>query len=291
MIYFSVIIPTYQDWVRLEKLLEALAKQSFDEDNFEVLVINNDPENKVQLKDAFPFSLRVLTEKRSGSYAARNKGIHEAKGKVLAFIDSDCLPNFNWLETAFKIFEKDKEMEIGVLTGPVPLFFKDPNQLSPAELYEKYTGGFTTEAYAKEGKAITANWFSYKFVIEEFGGFNAELKSNGDSELSGRISQKYKIEYCPDLIVHHPARYHTSDLVNKYKRLLGGTYARRFQADLKAFRKHLIKFIWARYRFAIKRLFTLSPKESLPIFQVCHAINKGAIQEYFNLIKGGETKR
>jgi hypothetical protein len=177
------------------------------------------------------------------------------------------------------------------LTGPVPLFFRDPDHLSAAELYEKYTRGFTTEAYAKEGKAITANWFSYKSVIKEYGGFNSKLKSNGDSELSGRISKKYKIQYCPDLIVHHPARFHTSELVNKYKRLLGGAYTRRFQNDLKGFKKHVTRFLWARYRFAIKRLFTLSPKESLPILKVCHEINKGAIQEYFDLIKGGETKR
>ncbi|WP_288373831.1 glycosyltransferase family 2 protein [uncultured Algoriphagus sp.] len=291
--YFSVIIPVYQDTERLKLCLEALGKNDKEGFEFEVLVINNDPLVKELDLDpsSYSFSLKSLLEPNPGSYAARNKGIQNAQGKVLAFTDSDCVPSFDWLQVAYEFFQKDEKKVVGVLTGPVLLFFKDINNLSPAELYEKYTGGFTTEAYAKEGKAITANWFSYKSVIQEFGGFNSELKSNGDSELSGRISSKYKIEYCPNLVINHPARYQPSDLVKKYQRLLGGAYTRRFQGNSKAFGKYLIQFLWARYRFALKRLFTLSPKESIPILQVCHAINRGAIQEYYNLIKGGETKR
>ncbi|GAB2633357.1 hypothetical protein GCM10026987_33940 [Belliella aquatica] len=260
--------------------------------DFEVIVVNNDPDNQILGLDPnqYPYSLKESHEPIPGSYAARNKGIQESEGKILAFTDSDCLPNNDWLAEAFNHFSKEENQCTGILTGPVPLIYKNPNSLSDAEVYEKYTG-FTAEAYAIEGHAITANWFSPASVIKEFGGFNDKLKSNGDSELSGRISQKYKIVYSPNLIVHHPARYHTLELVNKYKRLLGGAYTRRFQENHAAFRIHLLKFLWARYRFAFKRLFTLSPKESITILRVCHAINLGSIQEYFNLINGGETKR
>ncbi|WP_194778584.1 glycosyltransferase [Pararhodonellum marinum] len=292
MSYFSIIIPVYRDLTRLKSCLDKFEKLSHPGFNFEVIVINNDPDNPVLGLNPkqYPYSLKEIYEPIPGSYAARNKGIQESEGKILVFTDSDCLPADDWLTLAFNHFSKDENQDIGILTGPVPLFFKNPNFLSDAELYEKYTG-FTTESYAKEGHAITANWFSPASVINEFGGFNHKLKSNGDSELSGRISEKYRIVYIPNLIVHHPARYYTDELVNKYKRLLGGAYTRKFQGNLSSFRIHLFKFIWARYRFAIKRLFTLSPKESFPILRVCHAINIGAIHEYFNLIKGGETKR
>lgn len=291
--FISVLIPHYRDRDRLLILLKSLQSQSLPKKYWEVIVINNDSTMLLDLPEEIivEFHLTILEEFKPGSYAARNKGIATSRSDVIAFTDSDCLPDSNWLQKAYEIFEMDERKEIGILTGPVPLFFKDPHHLSPAELYEKYTGGFTTEAYAKEGKAITANWFSYKSVIEEFGRFNAELKSNGDSELSGKISQKYKILFSPELIVLHPARYHTSELINKYKRLLGGTYTRKFKANPKGFRKHLIKFLWGRYKFALKRLFTLSPNKSIPIFQVCHAINRGAVQEYIILINGGETKR
>lgn len=288
----SVIIPYYKNFDGLLLLIHSLEKQILPIQHWEVIVVNNDPELPLVLPETLKvtYSLKVIEELNAGSYAARNNGIQEAKGEILAFTDSDCLPSEDWLMVAFEYFSKDSRKEIGIFTGPVPLFFKNPKALSDAELYEKYTG-FTTESYSKEGHAITANWFSPASVIREFGGFNAELKSNGDSELSGRISQKYKIVFSPKLIVHHPARYHTQELVNKYKRLLGGAFVRRFQSNPKEFRKHVIDFIWRRYRFALKKLFTISPKESLAILKVCHAINKGALKEYKSLINGGETKR
>ncbi|WPR77400.1 glycosyltransferase family A protein [Algoriphagus sp. NG3] len=288
--YFSVIVPTYREREKLYSLLEALAEQSFNAYPWEVIIVNNDPESCLSISQNLFFPFKILNELQPGSYHARNKGIVAAKGEIIAFIDSDCAPDANWLSNAWKFFSKDFKKEIGILTGPVPLFFKDPKSLSDAEVYEKYTG-FTTEAYAKEGHAITANWFSPASVIKEFGGFNGKLKSNGDSELSGRISKKYRIVYSPSLIVHHPARYLTEELVNKYKRLMGGTFARRFEGRNLAFLKYVLDFIFRRYRFFIKRLFTLPLKESMALWRVCNAINYGVMQEYFNLINGGETKR
>ncbi|WP_186755699.1 glycosyltransferase family 2 protein [Echinicola salinicaeni] len=290
MIYFSIIIPVYQDADRLHKLLKALDKQTLDVNYWEVVIVNNDSKNPLSIEVDFMFSWQIIQETTPGSYVARNTGIEVAKGKILAFIDADCIPDENWILNAYKYFERDINREIGVLTGSVPLFFKNVNSLSPTEVYEKYTG-FTTEAYAREGHAITANWFSYKDVIEEFGGFNAALKSNGDSDLSGKISSKYKIVYKEDIIVNHPARYHTEDLVNKYRRLLGGAYTRRFQENKWSFTPHVLNFILRRYRFSLKKFFTVPINESWAIFKVCTAINLGAVQEYFNLIRGGETKR
>jgi glycosyltransferase involved in cell wall biosynthesis len=290
--YFSIIIPVYRDLERLKLCLDVFNSIREDRIDFELIVVNNDPEIVILDIDLnqYAFKIRQVHEPVPGSYAARNKGIQVSKGKVLAFTDSDCLPVSNWLSTAFDIFGQDFKNEIGVLTGPVSLFYKNPDQLSDAEVYEKYTG-FTTEAYAKEGHAITANWFSYRSVIEEFGGFNSQLKSNGDSELSGKISQKYQIVYNEGLIVNHPSRYHKSELVNKYKRILGGTYERKYIGNHLVFLIHTSNFIFRRYRFSLKKFFKVPFCESWAIFKVCNAINWGAFIEYISLIRGRETKR
>lgn len=290
--FISVIIPHYKDFDCLLLVLYSLEKQTLSPQKWEVIVVNNDPDIPLVLPEnlSVHYSLRVLEEPQPGSYAARNKGIATAKGDIIAFTDSDCLPDADWLKNAQELFSEDFKKEIGILTGPVPLFFKDPSQLTDAEIYEKYTG-FTTKVYAEEGHAITANWFSYKSVLEEFGCFNDALKSNGDSELSGKISKKYNIVYSENILVRHPARYQTADLVNKYKRLLGGTYQRKFKNAKRGFRWHVLDFVWKRYRFAVKKLLTVSPKESFAIWRVCHAINRGAFGEYFELINGADTKR
>ncbi|GAB3219707.1 glycosyltransferase family 2 protein [Algoriphagus aestuariicola] len=290
--FISIIIPHYKNFGGLLLVLRSMESQTLPSDNWEVIVVNNDPDLPLLLPEGLSlrYSLTVFEEPNPGSYAARNKGIAAAKGNIVAFTDSDCLPDIEWLKHAWEVFSLDFKKEIGILTGPVSIFFKDPTKLSDAEVYEKYTG-FTTKVYASEGHAITANWFSYKSVMDEFGRFNSTLKSNGDSELSGKINTKYPIVYRENILVKHPARYRTEDLVNKYRRLLGGTFTRKYQRTPKKFKWHILDFIVRRYRFAVKRFLSVSPKESLAIWRVCHSINKGAVKEYFDLRSGVETKR
>ncbi|EPR65780.1 glycosyltransferase [Cyclobacterium qasimii] len=290
--YISIIIPHYNDINRLIGLLDELENQVLPKDKWEVFVINNCVEFPLELPLEFSVSyqLKIIEESIPGSYAARNKGIKEAKGDLLAFTDSDCLPEKHWLLNALTHFSNDKEKKIGVLTGPIPLFFKDPSNLSAAEIYEKYTG-FTTKAYALDGKAVTANWFSYSTVIDEFGGFDPNLKSNGDSKLSGQISSKYLVSYQDDIIVFHPARYLIKELSNKYNRLLGGTYTRNYKGKNIMFLGYLIKFIFRRYRFGFKKLVTVRLHESIKIIKVCHCINKSVFSEFFSIIRGNPTTR
>ncbi|NHE56240.1 glycosyltransferase [Cyclobacterium plantarum] len=291
-LYFSVVIPVYNDKVRLEKCLDALIRQRFDQRKFEVIVVNNDPDGSIVLDDQYynKLNLELVNEISPGSYSARNKGIQCSNAEIIAFTDSDCIPDSDWLSNAMQYFENDYSRINGIVAGKVPLFFINPNSMSFAEIYEKYTG-FDFESYVKEGSCGAGNWFSYKSVLTEFGGFNSQLKSNGDTELSKRISKKYNIIFAPDVIVSHPSRYLIKDIVYKYRRLLGGTYNRKFENSHKGFLFYMISFSWRRLRFAIKKIFIIHPKESVPIFFVCLAIIIGTWKEYILLLQGNDAKR
>jgi len=292
MSFISVIIPTYRDTDRLIKCIRALENQTLDKSFFEVIVVNNDPNETLDFGTEIlnDLNLKVLSEEKPGSYAARNKGIKEAKNEIIAFTDSDMIPDKNWLACARSYFSEDVAKRIGILTGPVPLFYKDPNNLSIAEIYGKYTGS-DFESYAKDGACGAGNWFSYKAVLEEYGNFREDLKSNGDTDLSLKISKKYEVEYVPCLINSHPARYYLQELSFRYCRLLGGTFQRNYSQNPKGFFMHTLKFIFRRYRFSLKKFFMVNLKESFSIFIACNVINFAVLKEYFFLIKGRETKR
>jgi glycosyltransferase involved in cell wall biosynthesis len=292
MIDISIIVPYYKDYQRLLSLLSTLNEQTLPKSKWEILLINNDSAQPLILNEFFfqNLPLFIYSESKPGSYAARNKGISKAKGKVLAFTDSDCLPDKDWLKNAYDFFQNDFKHEIGVLTGPIQLFYKNHNSLSDTEIFEKYTA-FTTEAYSKSGRAITANWFSYADVIREFNGFDSTLKSNGDSELSGRISQRYQVAYKDNIIIKHPARYELDELKSKYRRLVGGKFTRKFKGKNGRFLVYVIDFCLRQYRFAFKKFLTIPLKEGMAIFKVCNSLNWVVLNEYVDLVKGKETKR
>ncbi len=95
---FSVIVPCYNSERYLGRCLEALFTQTFPRDRYEVILVdNNSTDRSVEIARGFP-ELTILVEEIQSSYAARNHGIRQARGRILAFTDSDCEVCSTWLE-------------------------------------------------------------------------------------------------------------------------------------------------------------------------------------------------
>jgi glycosyltransferase involved in cell wall biosynthesis len=94
----SVIIPVLDDFERLTKCLRAIGEQTWPLVQLEVLVVDNGSTGDIASVVApFPF-VRLLHEAKPGSYCARNRALSDARGSILAFTDSDCLPDAVWIE-------------------------------------------------------------------------------------------------------------------------------------------------------------------------------------------------
>ena len=91
MIKASVIIPTYDRQESLQRLLDSLAIQTLDPNNFEVIVVDDgSPEDSIGIdKASFPFSFKFIHQANQGATAARNNGALRSHGQILVFIDDD----------------------------------------------------------------------------------------------------------------------------------------------------------------------------------------------------------
>lgn len=105
--YFTVIVPTFNRPALLQEALYSLELQSFPD--FEVLVIDDGGTTSVQLPDDARFRL-LRQERNAGIAAARNRGIREAQGRFLAFLDDDDAFTVNRLEAAHAAHETGADL-------------------------------------------------------------------------------------------------------------------------------------------------------------------------------------
>jgi len=216
----SVIIPVYNDAERLRKCLRALKGQTYPGDRYSVIVVDNGSTDDVESVARLFDNVVLEKEEQKGVSAATNRGISVSNGEVLAFTDSDCVPAPDWIEKGVEALQKMRAP--GIACGRVELFFRDPDNLTAAELYEKIYA-FRQEDYAKEGHCVTANVFVPREVFEKTGFFDTALVTCQDKEWSERaVSAGYKLVYAGDAAVSHPARHTLGDLAKKCRALTAG---------------------------------------------------------------------
>ncbi|MBN1794268.1 MAG: glycosyltransferase family 2 protein [Candidatus Omnitrophica bacterium] len=99
--FISLIICSYNRAQQLRRLLESVSHlRNLDAIDHEIIIVdNNSSDNTREVIEGFkPFlTIRSYLEKQQGLSYAKNRGIKEAKGAYLAFIDDDVCVDQNWL--------------------------------------------------------------------------------------------------------------------------------------------------------------------------------------------------
>ena len=217
----SVIIPVYNDAARLEACLQALENQTYDA--YEVIVVDNaSNETLAPLVKRFGRA-RYAHEAQGSSYAARNKGLSVARGKILAFTDADCIPRPDWIEKG--IARLHSASNVGLVGGKVDLFPVDPDHLTAAECYESFAAFRQDRAVTLKNYSATANLFTFRHVVEVVGEFDGQLISGGDVEWGRRVhSAGYTMLFGEDVRVAHPLRHTLAELCARHTRFARAEY-------------------------------------------------------------------
>ena len=128
----SIVVPVYNAESTLALCLGSLINLDYPSERLEILVVdNNSRDSSREIISRFP--VICLEEKIQTSYAARNRGIAEAKGEIIAFTDSDCIVDAKWLRNLLSGFQGE---DIGCCAGEVVPF----NPRSLVEVYQARKG-------------------------------------------------------------------------------------------------------------------------------------------------------
>lgn len=202
--FVTVIIPVYNDAKDLSLCLDALEGQTYPKNKFEVIVIDNgSTDQTIEVANSYP-SVKVLIEKdyQNSPYSARNRGIEQAKGEILIFLDASCTPVHHWMIAGVKAMNQKNADMIG---GHVSFRFQDVR--SAAEFYDSQINIRMKENIEEKKGAKTANLFVRREVINTIGKFPEGIRSGGDLLWTQKAtSQGFLLLYNEDASVQKSAR-------------------------------------------------------------------------------------
>jgi len=213
----SVVVCTYNRAALLREALRSLFAQKAEGVSYEIVVIDNNsaddtPGAVKSLETESPVPLRYFRESRQGNAYARNTGVEQAHGSIVAFLDDDCIADENWVATIKAAFDRDPELAF-VGGRVLPVWGSDPpSWLNTAHWAPLALLDYGTEERSISGQTplglLTANIAVRKEVFEQLGGFLASLQrvkgsigSMEDHEFLLRMCRGGKRGlYLPDLI-------------------------------------------------------------------------------------------
>lgn len=118
-VLFSVVVPFLNEEKWLGRCLDALSRQTLDASRVEWLFVDNgSTDRSLDILARHPRAT-LLHETRKDPYLARNRGILQATGRYLVFLDADCIPEPDWLaELARAVETHSPEIVLGYLAFP-----------------------------------------------------------------------------------------------------------------------------------------------------------------------------
>jgi glycosyltransferase involved in cell wall biosynthesis len=222
--FVSVVVPFYNAKNTIISLLFSLLNQSYSPEKFEILLVDDGSEDDAvaelnkRLSGIKSPSVRILHNKRKkGPANARNKGILESKGDIVAFTDADTIPDVNWLKNLVAGF--DSKNVVGVrgetTTDGYALF---PVRIAPLDMKNGYK---------------TCNMAYRKDALVRIGLFDENFRHpfGEDGDLAHRLlDSDLIIADMPTAKVLHPIKKRT------LRQTIGDAMLRRY--DVLFFRKH-----------------------------------------------------
>ena len=246
----TVVVPTRDRLLSLERVLEAVAQQ--DHRPSEVLVVDSAPTAPGARDVASRWGARYVLEPLPGASRARNSGTAQSQEEIVVLLDDDALPEPDWLRNLLVEFSQP---DVAVVTGRVLPWPKESAAGVDAAVVRgagadgrfggderfafdrKSPGWFERCAFG--GFGIAANMAVRRLAFQQVGGFDLLLGPGAPLLLSEEYYLYFSLlrlghrgVYTPRAVVHHP--YLTVEEDRGHRYLVSRTAGSAFVAFLLA---------------------------------------------------------
>lgn len=202
---FSLVMATKARTKEIERFISSLEDQEVGD--AELIVVDSNPDDRLSaILESYSGEAEIQRIRFQGGISeARNRGLEEARGEIVAFPDDDCWYPAGVLETANRRFEEDPRLD--GLTGRAITGTGEPThgQWADQEL--------VVDRFNLWKAAISFTIFLRRRVVEAVGDFDEDLGVGADTPwgsgeeadyLLRALDKGFHIRYDPAITVHHP---------------------------------------------------------------------------------------
>ncbi len=214
----SVIIPAYESEATIANALESVERQVVDFP-YEIIVVNSSDDRMPDIiNQSFPRVRLIQLEHKTLAAGARNHGASRSRGQYVAFLDSDCVVEPDWLSRLVRS-HNDAFCAVG---GPI-------ENANPGSIYSRagYVMEFN-EFYARSGHCgvdhiPSGNLMLRRETFDKSGGFPVDFPFKQEDRLySWRLVKQTgrQLLFCSDIRVKHNHR-DSFDAFTRHQRDMG----------------------------------------------------------------------
>jgi cellulose synthase/poly-beta-1,6-N-acetylglucosamine synthase-like glycosyltransferase len=201
----SIIVPVKNGEKTLKKCIDSILNLNYP--NYELIIVNDgSTDNTQKILEEYKDKIKIINTQGVGPSKARNLAVKQAKGELVAFTDSDCIVDKEWLNELVKCFKIEENLA-GV--GGEQLSPQDESNFG--KIVNNFMHSIGIIEYVKDEKEVvftqhnpTCNSIYKKEVFEKLGVFKEGLWPGEDVEFDYRVTKTgYKLLFNPKAIVYH----------------------------------------------------------------------------------------
>ena len=198
----SVIIPTFNYGRYISDAIGSVLNQNLSP--FEIVVVDDGSTDATEsIVRSLGNRVQYIKQQNAGVCAARNRGVAESTGELIAFLDADDTWESTKLEKQLKVLETD--LEIGLVHCGMREFDSETGKTIAMHV-KGQEGWIADELLLWERPAIIGPGGTImvrRDVFEAVGGFDQRMKVSEDWDFCYRVARKYKVGFVAEPLVNY----------------------------------------------------------------------------------------